>query len=182
MDDLHVNLSKFLSKVLRHDPAMIGVSLDAQGWTQVDDLLLKAERHGKRISLNLLKQIVANDSKQRYAFSDDGLFIRANQGHSVEVDLGLASRQPPDVLYHGTPRQFVDSIRRQGLLKGKRHHVHLSVDVPTAIKVGERRGKPVVLEVQAAAMYQAGLVFYRSENGVWLTESVPPQYILFPST
>ena len=179
MDQSLVKISKFLSKVLRHEPEMIGLTLDAQGWTDIDELLLKAAGHRQRISRDLLDRIVSENEKQRFAISPDGLRIRANQGHSVSVDLALESQQPPELLYHGTPTPFVDSIRKQGLIKGKRHHVHLSPDTDTAKKVGERRGKAVILTVQANAMFQAGFEFYCSENGVWLTDHVPPQFIEF---
>lgn len=179
MDQSLVKISKFLSKVLRHEPGMIGLILDAQGWTDIDELLTKAAGHRQRISRDLLNRIVSENEKQRFAISPDGLRIRANQGHSVSVDLALESQQPPELLYHGTPTQFVNSIRKQGLIKGKRHHVHLSPDTDTAKKVGERRGKAVILTVHAYAMFQAGFEFYCSENGVWLTDHVPPQFIDF---
>ncbi len=177
-----VEISKFLSYVLRHKPEAIGIALDAEGWVDVDELLTAAAQHGKRISRELLKQIVATNDKQRFAFSPDGRSIRANQGHSVAVDLALAPCDPPELLYHGTVERFLDSIRRQGLLRGGRHHVHLSADRETAAKVGARRGRPVIFVVQSAAMHRAGHQFFRSSNGVWLTETVPPEFLIFSRT
>jgi putative RNA 2'-phosphotransferase len=176
---MSVRTSKFLSLVLRHDPERIGIVLDDAGWTDVAALLAAAAAHGVAITRAELEQIVATSDKQRFALSPDGTRIRANQGHSVEVELGLAPATPPDRLYHGTVARFVDSIRERGLLKGERHHVHLSADAETAHKVGSRRGDPVVLVVRAAEMAAAGHVFHRSENGVWLVEHVPASFIDF---
>jgi putative RNA 2'-phosphotransferase len=133
-----------------------------------------------RFSEAELKQVVADSDKQRFALSDDGTLIRANQGHSVAVDLDLEPLTPPDVLYHGTVAKFLDAIREKGLLKGKRHHVHLSGDKATASNVGSRRGKPVILTIESNRMHALGLMFYLSKNGVWLTDHVPPEYIGFP--
>ncbi len=175
-----VAISRFMSLVLRHRPSLIGVELDNEGWVPILDFLDGASRIGKVISLKDLKQVVASDDKQRYALSDDGLSIRANQGHSARgVNLSLQPRVPPDRLYHGTVARFLDSIRKQGLLKRTRHHVHLSADVETAKKVGSRRGQPVVLRIAAAEMHHSGLTFFLSENGVWLTDSVPVAFIAF---
>ena len=173
--------SKFLSLVLRHDPDRIGITLDDAGWTDVAALLDATAAHGVMITRDELVQIVATSDKQRFALSPDGARIRANQGHSVEVDLALAPATPPAVLYHGTVGQFVDSIREQGLIKGARHHVHLSADTATAAKVGGRRGKPVILTVRAADMVAAGHTFFCSENGVWLVDHVQAQFIDFPA-
>jgi putative RNA 2'-phosphotransferase len=172
--------SKFLSLVLRHEPARIGIALDSAGWTDVDALLAASAAHGVAITRDELVQIVATSDKQRFALSPDGARIRANQGHSVEVELELAPATPPAILYHGTVDRFLDSIRAQGLIKGERHHVHLSADLATAQKVGGRRGKPVVLAVRAAEMVAAGHPFYVSENGVWLTDAVPVTFVDFP--
>jgi putative RNA 2'-phosphotransferase len=169
--------SKFLSLVLRHEPERIGIVLDASGWTDVDGLLAAAAAHGVAISRADLEQIVATSDKQRFALSADGTRIRANQGHSVEVDLALAPATPPERLYHGTVARFVESIRARGLLKGERHHVHMSADIETAMRVGNRRGEAVVLVVRSGAMAAAGHVFFRSENGVWLVEHVPPAFL-----
>ncbi len=174
--------SKFLSLVLRHQPDLIGIVLDDAGWTDVDTLLAKARAKGTAISRDELVEIVRSSDKQRFALSADGTQIRANQGHSIEVDLKLEPIAPPEMLLHGTVDKFLDSIRKSGLIKGSRHHVHLSADAVTASKVGERRGKPVLLEVRAAAMAAAGHEFFRSANGVWLTDHVPPEFIVFPTT
>jgi putative RNA 2'-phosphotransferase len=172
-----VTISKFLSRVLRHKPQAIGITLDAEGWVPVDELVAAAARHGQSISRKQLDEVVATNDKKRFSFSPDGRLIRANQGHSVEVDLGLLPIEPPELLYHGTVERFLDSIREKGLIRGNRHHVHLSADRETAVRVGQRRGRPVVLEVEAGRMNNDGHRFYRSENGVWLTEVVPPEFL-----
>lgn len=174
-----VKISKFLSLVLRHEPEKIGLSLDAAGWVSVDELLAACRQHGKAITFEQLQDVVANNDKQRFSFSADGNLIRANQGHSVEVELGYESATPPATLFHGTAERFLASIKEQGLLKGERHHVHLSADIETATKVGQRHGKPVVLRVDAGKMQQDGFIFYLSTNGVWLTEHVPVPYLMF---
>ncbi len=179
MDKSLVKTSKFLSLILRHDPGAIGLSLDAEGWASVEELLRLAKRAGKRIDEATLRRVVEENDKQRFAISHDGQRIRANQGHSFDVELGLSPVVPDNLLYHGTVARFIDAIREQGLLPGSRQHVHLSADVATAMKVGERRGRPIVLTVRAEAMHSDGHVFYRSENGVWLTEHVPASYIDF---
>ena len=176
---MSVRLSKFLSLVLRHDPSRIGITLDEAGWTDVDALLAACAAHGVTISRPQLHELVATSDKQRYALSEDGTRIRANQGHSVPVSLGLPPTPPPETLYHGTVEAALPGIRDKGLVKGARHDVHLSADLETATKVGGRRGKPVILTIRAGAMADAGHVFYRSENGVWLTERVPPEFIMF---
>jgi putative RNA 2'-phosphotransferase len=175
-----VRLSKFLSLVLRHEPERIGISLDPEGWVAVEDLLAAAARAGKPISREQLDLVVATNDMKRFAFSPDGVRIRASQGHSVEVDLGLPPVVPPERLFHGTATRFLDAIRADGLRPQSRQHVHLSPDEETAVKVGQRHGKPVVLVVLAGAMHQDGNVFYRSENGVWLTAAVPVRYLEFP--
>lgn len=172
-----VATSKFLSLVLRHRPERIGLTLDAGGWAEVDDLVRCARAHGRLIDRALIEEVVAKNDKQRFAFSEDGRRIRASQGHSIDVSLGLEPRVPPARLFHGTADRFLDSIRRHGLVRGSRHHVHLSLDRDTAQRVGARHGRAVVLEVDAAAMHAAGYAFFRSDNGVWLTESVPPAYL-----
>lgn len=173
-------LSKFLSFVLRHEPEAIGVVLDANGWTDIDRLLEACRAHGKVLSRELLEAIVATSPKQRFAISDDGRRVRANQGHSVEVDLAYEPAAPPETLFHGTASASLPAIRATGLKKMDRHHVHLSPDAATARTVGGRRGKPVVLPIAAARMSRDGHVFYLSANGVWLTDHVPPEYIEFP--
>ncbi len=180
MPDRIVQASRFMSLALRHRPGMIGLELDANGWARVDDLIARSQRSRMPLSLELIREVVATNDKQRFAFSEDGQRIRASQGHSIHVDLGLEPREPPELLYHGTARASVASIRRQGLLKGKRQHVHISLDEATATKVGSRHGQPVVLVVRAGEMWRAGTPFYLSENGVWLTEHVPAQYLAFP--
>lgn len=170
-------VSKYLSLVLRHDPSAGGVVLDEQGWTRVGELLAGASARGLEVSPEELVEVVRASDKQRFALSPDGLRIRANQGHSVAVDLGLAPQAPPAALFHGTVERFVPSILAEGLRKQARQHVHLSADVETARRVGTRRGEPVVLRVDAARMQAEGLVFFRSQNGVWLTEAVPPRFI-----
>ena len=166
--------------MLRHQPQASGIQLDSEGWADVDELLAGCGRHGRCITLEQLREVVDTNEKCRFAISADGRRIRANQGHSVEGDLGLAPVEPPQWLFHGTVAKFLDSIRRQGLLKGSRQHVHLSADRETAQRVGQRRGQPVVLVIAAERMAYAGHVFYRSENGVWLVDAVPAEYLQFP--
>jgi len=181
MTDHSVNTSKFLSLILRHAPEKIGLVLDTQGWADIGQLLALATRHGRCISREQLDDVVARDSKTRYAISADGLRIRANQGHSLAaVDIALPPATPPAMLYHGTASRFVDAIRVGGLLAGARNHVHLSGNRETAVAVGARHGKPVVLTVDAAAMQAQGHVFYVSDNGVWLVDAVPVAFIGFP--
>jgi putative RNA 2'-phosphotransferase len=182
MDTL-VALSKFLSRVLRHRPDAIGITLDAAGWTDVEALLERARAHGQPLlTREVLEQLVATSPKRRFALSEDGRRIRASQGHSVEVELGYAPAEPPEWLYHGTVDANLAAIRADGLRKMRRHHVHLSADEATARTVGGRRGKPVVLRVAAGRMHRDGFAFYRSANGVWLAERVPPDYVQVPGT
>jgi putative RNA 2'-phosphotransferase len=175
-----VKLSKFVSLVLRHQPEVIGLKLDENGWAEVDRFIELAKQNGKNISISVLEEIVETNNKKRFAFNEDKSKIRANQGHSIEVNLDLPPQQPPDQLFHGTATKFIESIRHQGLISGSRQHVHMSSDETTAIAVGQRHGKPVVLKINALAMYQDGFVFFCSENSVWLTEFVLPQYLEFP--
>ncbi len=173
-----VRVSKFLSKHLRHDPAGLGLVLQPGGWVEVEALLAACAQRGMVISRAQLAEVVASSDKQRFALSDDGTQIRANQGHSVAVDLQLEpAEEVPAALYHGTAEAVVAVILREGLRRMDRHHVHLSADVETARKVGGRHGRPVVLVVDTAAMRAAGAVFYRSANGVWLTDAVAPGYL-----
>jgi putative RNA 2'-phosphotransferase len=172
-----VKISRFLSQHLRHQPQRLGLTLEPGGWVAVDDLLAACARHGLQISRAELEEVVARNDKRRFSFDGTGERIRANQGHSVDVDLQLAPVAPPVTLYHGTSRATVDAIQREGLRKMRRHHVHLSADVPTAIRVGRRHGHPVVFAVDAGAMSRAGILFYRSENGVWLVDAVPSHYL-----
>ena len=174
-----VRVSKFLSLVLRHDPGKIGLTLDAAGWAEVDELIAAAARSGVEIDRETLARVVAENDKQRFALSADGGRIRANQGHSVTVDLGVEPRTPPELLYHGTASRFLDSIRASGLHAASRAHVHLSADTETARAVGQRHGSPVVLPIAAGRMHRDGRLFFRSANGVWLTDAVPAEYIDF---
>ncbi|HEY5951135.1 MAG TPA: TIGR02452 family protein [Kofleriaceae bacterium] len=174
--------SKLLSLLLRHEPHRMGIELDKAGWTDVDKFLDALHAHGVEMTRADLDAIVASSDKQRFAFSSDGTKIRANQGHSVQVELDLASEPPPAMLYHGTVVDALPGIRAQGLLKRQRHHVHLSADIETAKKVGGRRGKPVVLAIKAAEMAALGAKFFRSANGVWLVDAVPPEFIEFEDT
>ena len=181
MTDHLVQTSKFLSLILRHAPEKIGLALDSNGRADIGQLLAQSARHGRRLSREQLDDVVARDSKTRYAISDDGLRIRANQGHSLAaVDIALPPATPPAVLYHGTASRFVEAIRTGGLLPGSRNHVHLSASRETAMAVGARHGKPVVLTVDAAAMQAQGHAFYVSANGVWLVDTVPAGFIGFP--
>lgn len=180
MDQHLVKKSRFLSRVLRHRPDSIGITLDGQGWTDVGELLAKAAAHGMEISREELDRIVAENDKRRFSFNTDGSRIRAAQGHSVQVDLKLPVRTPPPVLYHGTVAKFLSSIRKQGLLPGTRRDVHLSETREIATVVGARRGKPVVLVIETYPMLKAGIHFRQAENGVWLVADVPPHFIKFP--
>ena len=176
MSDPTIRISKFLSLVLRHKPEAVGVELDPNGWVAVDALLQSAAARGTVISRELLDEIVFTNDKQRFAFSDDGTKIRANQGHSVAVDLGLEPVEPPDRLFHGTATRFLPSVEAEGIDRRTRRHVHLSGSPEQARRVGARHGRPVVLAVQSGRMHAEGTPFYRSENGVWLTDRVPVGY------
>ncbi|MFJ1793797.1 RNA 2'-phosphotransferase [Kitasatospora griseola] len=178
MDEKHtVKTSKMLSRILRHDPGSVGVSLDAAGWVEVDTLLAALARHRRPLSRAQLDHVVATNNKRRFAYSEDGGSIRASQGHTVEVDLGLPATTPPDVLFHGTAERTLPYILAEGLRPMTRQDVHLSADTETAVRVGSRHGRPVVLEVDAAAMAAAGHEFRVSANGVWLTDAVPVPYL-----
>lgn len=172
-----VRISRYLSKYLRHQPESLGLELAPGGWVGVEALLTQSARHGFEITRAELEDVVARNDKQRFALDASGTRIRANQGHSVAVDLELERATPPPVLYHGTGHRTVGSILRAGLRKMRRHHVHLSGDVATARRVGARHGRPVVFAVDAAAMQRAGHAFCRSANGVWLVDSVPPEFL-----
>ncbi|MER5636511.1 RNA 2'-phosphotransferase [Kitasatospora sp. NPDC002227] len=167
-----VKVSKRLAKVLRHDPGSIGLTLDEAGWVSVDSLL-----RALGLRREELDHVVANNNKKRFAYSEDGLSIRASQGHTVAVDLGLAAATPPAVLYHGTTGRSLPAIFTEGLRPMSRQDVHLSADIETAVRVGSRHGRPVVLEVDAAALAAAGHEFRLSANGVWLTDAVPAAYL-----
>lgn len=172
-----VKISKFLSFVLRHQPAAIGLELDANGWADVNELIAKSNKENIPLTPELLQHIVETNSKKRFAFNEQGSKIRASQGHSIEIDLALSAVEPPEILYHGTAEKFVASILENGLVKQQRQHVHLSPDTETAIKVGQRHGKPKVLQVLAKQMHDEGHKFYLSANGVWLVDEVPPQFL-----
>src|ERR1043166_4860380 len=161
-DKRFVRISKFLSLVLRHKPEEIGIQLDSAGWVDTGELLSACAAKGFPISRAALEFVVAHNDKKRFAFSEDGLRIRASQGHSIEVDLQFEACEPPEFLYHGTASRFLESVQTQGLLKRERHHVHLSIDAATAVQVGQRHGKPVVLKIRAGEMRRAGHAFYRS--------------------
>jgi len=172
--------SKFLSLILRHQPEVVGLKLEAGGWVAVEELLQALKQHGKPLTLEQLQHLVATSDKKRFAFSDDGLRIRASQGHSVVVDLQYAPQVPPELLFHGTATRFLDGIRKDGLNRMDRHDVHLSPDAVTALKVGGRHGQAVVLTIRAGDMHRAGHEFRVSANGVWLVKQVPPEFITFP--
>ncbi|CAI2765790.1 putative RNA 2'-phosphotransferase [Flavobacterium collinsii] len=175
------SVSKFLSLVLRHSPETIGLRLDENGWTDVEELILKCNNRGSQnqMTAELLDYVVENNDKKRFAFNEDKTKIRASQGHSISVELNLNETEPSEFLYHGTIGKFMESIKREGLQKMSRQHVHLSKDKETAIKVGSRRGVPEILTVRSGAMYRDGFKFYLSENNVWLTAEVPAKYIEF---
>ena len=170
-------VSRKLSLVLRHNPSAIDIQLDKNGWTGVDELLKQLSHHGLSISMESLEEVVSENDKQRFSFNEDKTKIRANQGHSIKVDLEMEDQAPPAILYHGTASRFLDSIRETGLEKRNRQHVHLSKEQQTATKVGQRHGLPVILLIEAKAMYDAGHLFYLSKNGVWLTDNVPTDFI-----
>ncbi len=171
-------ISKFLSYVLRHAPHSIGLTLDSQGWGALDALIAGAAGAGRTLDRGQIEAVVQGNDKKRFSLSDDGLHIRAVQGHSTAtVDLQYAPQTPPACLYHGTATRFMSSIEQQGLIRGTRHHVHLSQDAATAIAVGRRYGQVVLLEIDALAMQQAGYAFYQADNGVWLTDHVPIAFI-----
>ena len=176
-----VKISKYLAMVLRHKPENAGITLDEAGWVDVSVLLEALRCIGKPLSRAELDHVVITNYKKRFAFSDDGLRIRASQGHSIEIDLNLPPEPPPEVLYHGTADRTLPAIRQSGLQKRQRQHVHLSCNTQTASAVGHRHGRPVILTIRAGDMHRAGLKFYLSTNGVWLTDSVPVEYIVFPA-
>jgi len=177
MSNREVQISKFLSLVLRHKPQTIDIQLDQHGWVDVDVLIEKINNHGITLDREFLQHIVQTNSKQRFAFDETNTKIRASQGHSVKIELGYSNQQPPEILYHGTGEKFVASILQTGLEKRNRQHVHLSKDINTALQVGKRHGKPFIFEVMAHLMYAENFQFYLSENGVWLTDNVPVRFL-----
>ncbi len=173
-----VKLGKFLSLILRHKPETIGITLDGNGWCNVDDLIEKMNMNGRKIDMEMLNRIVDNNDKARYEFNSDKSRIRARQGHSVNVDVELKEKIPPEYLYHGTASRYVESIREKGIVKGSRQHVHLSEKIETAVSVGKRHGSPYVIKINAKKMYEDGYRFFLSNNGVWLTEYVGREYLI----
>ncbi len=173
------SISKFLSLVLRHKPETINLQLDQHGWADVDELIQQCNKHNKHLDMELLLEVVETNDKKRFALNANQTKIRANQGHSISIDLGLNEEKPKTILYHGTVEKFLNSIQKTGLEKRSRQHVHLSQNQETAIKVGSRRGKPIILTVDAPQMLVDGYTFYLSNNGVWLTDHVPAKYIKF---
>lgn len=170
-------LSVFISLVLRHKPEAACITLDEHGWANVDELIEGINKSGHQITMEILEEIVRSDEKSRYSFNQDRTLIRANQGHSVKVDVGLKEQEPPSILYHGTAKRFLESIFKDGLQPMSRLYVHLSKNHETAVKVGKRHGEPAVLQVDAGKMHCDGYKFYLSENGVWLTKDVPADYL-----
>ena len=175
--DRVVKISKYLSKHLRHQPDRLGLTLAPGGWVEIETLLVACAAHHFPIDRADLETVVAENDKQRLSIDPARTHIRANQGHSVEVDLQLEPQAPPNLLYHGTGEQSIDSILQSGLQKMRRHHVHLSQEIQTAIRVGRRHGRPAVLAIDAAAMHTDGFAFYCSDNQVWLVDRVPPNYL-----
>lgn len=179
MKDRLQKTSKFLSLILRHKPEVIGIELDRNGWAEVSELIDGVNKSGKYVlDTDILDEIVRTDEKGRYSFSDDHTRIRANQGHSIQVDVDLKRCQPPEYLYHGTAEKYVESIEKQGLIPNGRLYVHLSSDVATAEKVGSRHGKPVIYRIHSGEMYRQGYDFYISANGVWLADFIPVNFII----
>jgi putative RNA 2'-phosphotransferase len=174
-----IRISKYLSLILRHQPDVAGIQLDENGWTNVNELIerIHEERPQLKLDLEVLDQVVETNNKKRFAFSEDKTSIRASQGHSLKIDMQFEAVDPPEFLYHGTATRFVNSIRKQGLQKRGRQHVHLSAERETAISVGSRHGVPVILTVSSKTMQQAGHEFYQSANGVWLTDHVPNKFL-----
>lgn len=171
-------LGKFIAYILRHKPSAVGIELDENGYADVDELIDGIVKSGRKIDLPILNEIVELDAKMRFSFSADKTKVRANQGHSIPVDLQLIKSVPPDILYHGTAEKSLSGILKDGIQKRTRNFVHLSDDIATAVGVGSRHGDPIVLVINAKAMVKAGMDFYLSQNGVWLTDSVPYRYIM----
>jgi len=171
-------ISKFLSLILRHQPEIINLTLDENGWTNVEELREKCAKHKIDFTLEELDEVVETNDKKRFIFNDDKTRIRANQGHSISIDLALQTQQPPEFLYHGTAQANIHSILENGIEKRSRQHVHLSQDKETATKVGMRHGKPIILTIRTGKMVEDGILFYLSENNVWLTDFVDAKYIL----
>ena len=171
------NLGRYISLILRHKPDVIGISLDEHGWANVDELINGINNTNTHINMEILEEIVRTDNKQRYSFNEDKTLIRANQGHSIPVDVELEAVEPPEYLYHGTGQKYVESIDEQGLVPKSRLYVHLSKDEETAINVGTRHGNPIIYIVQSGQMFKDGYEFFKSVNGVWLIKHVPTKYL-----
>ncbi|MFT4072729.1 MAG: RNA 2'-phosphotransferase [Dysgonamonadaceae bacterium] len=171
-------ISKFLSLILRHEPDKIGLNLDVNGWANVKELIEKSKKHRYHFSMEELTEVIETNDKQRFSLNEKRTKIRANQGHSININLALSPSEPPEYLYHGTATRFLSSIMEEGITKGSRQHVHLSKDKETATKVGSRHGKVIVLTIMTSQMYKDGILFYQSDNGVWLTDYVDVKYIL----
>ncbi len=183
MSTQHAETSKFLSYVLRHEPQAIGLVLDREGWADITALITGARQAGRELDEALIRTVVESNDKKRFALSEDGLRIRAAQGHSTEsVAITYAEKLPPEFLYHGTATRFLEPILKEGLKPGKRQYVHLSVDAQTATAVGQRYGKPAVLKVETLRMHEQGFKFFQAENGVWLTSYVPISFVVQGST
>jgi putative RNA 2'-phosphotransferase len=179
-DNLLIQTAKFLSFILRHKPESIGITLDRHGWGSVSEIIRQSDQK-LQLSQSLIEKVVSSDKKKRFSLSFDKKLIRANQGHSIDVDLELEPRKPPPILYHGTAKRFMTSILSEGLKPGQRHHVHLSENPSNAEEVGRRYGSPVILAVSSEEMHDRGYAFYLSDNNVWLTEKVPPEFITYHS-
>ena len=171
------HISKFMSLVLRHKPEEIGLQLDENGWTSVEELITKMNENGVSVDRETINKVVETNDKKRFAFNEDETLIRASQGHSIDIELDLPAAMPPDILYHGTTEKYLESIFKEGLKKQSRQYVHLSITIETAKAVGGRHGKPVILLINARAMHESGYKFYLSENKVWLTDAVPVEFI-----
>lgn len=172
------NISKYMSLILRHKPEVIGICIDEHGWANVEKLIQGIAKNNHGFNMEALEEIVKTDNKQRYSFNDDKTLIRANQGHSIQVDVELEEKEPPNVLYHGTGEKYVASIDQDGLIPKSRLYVHLSKDVKTARAVGRRHGKEIIYSVNSAQMYKDGYKFYLSKNGIWLTKKAPMKYLM----
>lgn len=172
------SISRYISLILRHKPEVIGITIDKHGWAKVEELIQGIEKNNPEFNMEALEEIVRTDNKQRYSFNDDKTLIRANQGHSIPVDVELEEKEPPKILYHGTGEKYIESIGQNGLIPKSRLYVHLSKDVETAKAVGKRHGKEVVYSINSGQMYKDGYKFYLSKNEIWLTKKVPKKYLM----
>lgn len=177
-----VQLSKLISYILRHKPDSIGLNLDSEGWAIIDDLINKCNASGNSLDKNILIELVKDNDKKRFSISADGHRIRANQGHSIPVNLSLTEQEPPSILYHGTSNRYLSSILKSGLKPQSRHHVHLSTNEITALRVGQRHGEPALLKIESYYMYSEGFKFFITTNSIWLTDHVPPEYLSLHSS